>query len=236
MKIIFIHGAGHTGELWSDLQTHFPGALAPSLPGHPGGSAQASVEGYVDWLIEQHVSDAGDDRAVLVGNSMGGAIAMIAALRAPERVAALVLIGSGAKLRVHPDVFAQLERDFTAAARTLAQLQLAPDAPEARIARIVAAMERTGPAATIADFRACDAFDVRERLGDIGAPTLVISGSEDRMTPPKYAQFLYEQIPGAVLESLEGAGHVPQLEQPERVARMLSAFLETAGEGARTSR
>ena len=235
MKIVFIHGAGHTGELWSDLQTHFPGALAPSLPGHPNGTAQTSVESYADWLIEQHLSDTSNGRAVLAGNSMGGAIAMIAALRAPERVAALVLIGSGAKLRVHPDVFAQLERDFTAAARTLAQLQLAPDAPEARIARIVAAMERTGPAATIADFRACDAFDVRERLGDIGAPTLVISGSEDRMTPPKYAQFLHEQIPGAALESLEGAGHVPQLEQPERVARMLSAFLGTVGEGARTS-
>ncbi|TAM74246.1 alpha/beta fold hydrolase [bacterium] len=236
MKIVFIHGAGHTGELWSDVQTHFPGAIAPSLPGHPDGEAQASVESYAQWLIERHLSDAGDGRAVLVGNSMGGAIAMTVALHATERVAALVLIGSGAKLRVHPDIFAQLERDFTAAARTLAQLQLAPDAPEARIARIVAAMERTGPAATIADLRACDAFDLRERLGDIGAPTLVISGTEDRMTPPKYAQFLRERIPAATLESLEGAGHVPQLEQPERVARTLAAFLGKIGEGAQSIR
>ena len=232
MKILFIHGAGHTGELWSDVQTHFPGALAPSLPGHPDGQAQASVDGYAQWLIESQLDAVNGERAVLVGNSMGGAIAMTVALRAPERVAALVLIGSGAKLRVHPDIFAQLERDFTAAARTLAQLQLAPDAPEARVARIVAAMERTGPAATTADFRACDAFDLRARLGEIGAPTLVISGTEDRMTPPKYAQFLREQIPSAMLESLEGAGHVPQLEQPERVARTIADFLAGAGKGA----
>ncbi|TAM58933.1 alpha/beta fold hydrolase [bacterium] len=230
MSIIFIHGAGHTGELWSDLQPHVPGAVAPTLPGHPEGEARSSVEEYARWLIDRHLGNG--ERAILAGNSMGGAIALMAALLAPERVAGLVLIGSGAKLRVHPDIFVQLERDFTAAARTLAQLQLAPDAPEARVARIVAAMERSGPAATIADFRACDAFDLRERLGEIAVPTLIVSGSEDRMTPPKYAQFLHAQISGARLESLEGAGHVPQLEQPERVARAILSFTDGHGKGA----
>lgn len=235
MKTIFIHGAGHTGEIWSELAVHFPGSLMPSLPGHPQGEACATIEEYAGWLLETHLAVDGE-RGVLIGNSMGGAIALAAALQAPERVAALVLVGSGARLRVHPDFFARLEGDFAAAARALARLQLAPDAPETRLARIVAAMECSGRATTLQDFRACDAFDLRERLAAIAQPTLIVSGSEDRMTPPKLSAFLHEQIRGATLESLEGAGHVPQLEQPERLARAIAAFLSGISEGAGTGR
>jgi len=234
MKAIFIHGAGHTGELWSDVLPHVPGALAPSLPGHPEGRACESVDAYAEWLVQTHLLDG--ERVTLVGNSLGGAIAMTAALQAPERVAALVLIASGAKLRVHPDFFAQMEGDFSAAARAIARLQLAPDAPESRIARLVAAMERAGRAATLTDFRACDTFDLRDRLSEIQAPTLVISGTEDGMTPPKYSVFLQQHIPGARLDVLEGAGHVPQVEQPEQLARLISAFLAGLGKGASTGR
>ena len=233
MKLIFIHGAGHTGELWSDLLALFPGALAPSLPGHPESEALATVDACAEWLVRTHLAD---EPAVLIGNSMGGAVAMTVALAEPQRVAGLVLVGTGARLRVHPDFFTQLEGDFAAAARTLAQLELAPDAPESRVARIVAAMERCGPATTITDFRACDAFDARERVGAIARPTLIVSGTEDRMTPPKFSEFLLERIQGAKLESLEGAGHVPQLEQPERVGRAIGAFVAALGEEASARR
>ncbi|MDE2572637.1 MAG: alpha/beta fold hydrolase, partial [bacterium] len=113
MKTIFIHGAGHTGELWSEVVAHVPGGSAPSLPGHPDGQALSSVDGAAEWLLERHLGDA--EPGLLVGNSLGGAIAMSAALRSPERVAALVLVGSGARLRVHPEIFAQVEGDFSAA-------------------------------------------------------------------------------------------------------------------------
>ncbi|MDE2573385.1 MAG: alpha/beta fold hydrolase, partial [bacterium] len=119
---------------------------------------------------------------------------------------------------------------------TLARLQLASNAPETRVARIAGAMERCGRATCLADFRACDAFDLRDRLGEIAVPTLVVCGSEDRMTPPKYSAFLCEAITGARLAHLEGAGHVPQLEQPEPLARLIAEFAATLGEGAGTVR
>jgi len=70
-------------------------------------------------------------------------------------------------------------------------------------------------------------FDVRERLGQIAAPTLVIGGTVDQMTPIKYAEYLADKIPGARLARIEGAGHMVMLEQPELVARHVEQFLAT---------
>jgi pimeloyl-ACP methyl ester carboxylesterase len=77
------------------------------------------------------------------------------------------------------------------------------------------------------DYAACNAFDVMDRLGEISAPTLVIGGTADQMTPPKHATFLADKIPGARLAMIEGAGHMVMLEQPELVARHVEQFLAT---------
>ena len=77
------------------------------------------------------------------------------------------------------------------------------------------------------DFRACDAFDVMGRLGEIELPTLVLCGESDALTPPKYSHFLAGNIPGARLEMVEAAGHMLMLEQPARAGEAIAAFLET---------
>jgi pimeloyl-ACP methyl ester carboxylesterase len=66
-----------------------------------------------------------------------------------------------------------------------------------------------------------------DRVGQIAAPTLALGGTADQMTPPKYAAFLAEKIPGARLVMIEGAGHLVMLEQPELVARHVEQFLAT---------
>jgi pimeloyl-ACP methyl ester carboxylesterase len=88
-------------------------------------------------------------------------------------------------------------------------------------------MAETPPEVIAGDYAACDAFDVRERLGQITAPTLVVGGTADQMTPLKYAEFLAEKIPGAKLARIEGAGHMVMLEQPELVAQHVEQFLAT---------
>ncbi len=81
------------------------------------------------------------------------------------------------------------------------------------------------PAVTAGDFRACDAFDVLDRLGEIALPALVIVGERDRLTPPRYAERLAEAIPGASLVVVPRAGHLPMVERPRPVAEAVAAFL-----------
>ena len=88
-------------------------------------------------------------------------------------------------------------------------------------------MAQVNPQITANDYAACNAFDVMDRVGQIAAPTLVIGGTVDQMTPPKYAAFLAEKIPGARLAMIKGAGHMVMLEQPELVARHVEEFLST---------
>jgi len=76
------------------------------------------------------------------------------------------------------------------------------------------------------DFLACDAFDVMQRVKKIRVPTLLISGSADRMMPPNRAEYLRDQIEGAQLHIVEAAGHMVMVEQPDEVAGLLGEFLD----------
>jgi pimeloyl-ACP methyl ester carboxylesterase len=78
---------------------------------------------------------------------------------------------------------------------------------------------------TLGDFLACDRFDAMATIGTVRAPTLVVVGGDDRLTPPKYARYLAGAIPGAQLVEVADAGHFPQLEQPDVVNAALRAFL-----------
>ena len=83
----------------------------------------------------------------------------------------------------------------------------------------------TGAEVAHADFAACDAFDVRSRLSEIRAPTLIVCGAEDKMTPPKYSEYLTQNIAGAEFHLIENAGHMVMLERPEEFNRVLLDFL-----------
>ena len=87
------------------------------------------------------------------------------------------------------------------------------------------ALLKTGPDVLLGDFSACNRFDVMERLEEIKAPTLVLAGSADQLTPLKYAHFLVEHIPNASLVVIEGAGHMVMLEQPGETAKAVREFL-----------
>jgi pimeloyl-ACP methyl ester carboxylesterase len=86
------------------------------------------------------------------------------------------------------------------------------------------------------DLQACDRFDAMDKLGTISQPTLVACGSEDQMTPVRFAQYLANSIPHAQLSIIPNAGHMVMLEQPSLLAASLIAFLQGVifhpGEGA----
>lgn len=227
--IIFVHGAGSNHLIWG-LQLRVLGAIgravALDLPGHSKsfGAGRATIDAYAD-IVVQFLDALKFERALIVGHSMGGAIAQMLALTYPTRVAGLALIGTGARLRVLPQFLDGTLTDFEKTCAQIARAQFArPD--DAQIRKLEKQMRAGAPRVLHADFAACNAFDVMNRVGEIRAPTLVVCGRADAMTPVKYSEFLGAKIPGARLEIIANAGHAVMLEQPEELNRVLSEFAQ----------
>ena len=227
--LVLVHGAGGSADLWQpqlDGLADVARVVAPDLPGHghARGRGKPSIAAYAEWLALLLGTLRGG-RAVVVGHSMGGAVAQALALAQPGRLAGLVLIGTGAKLRVLPRLV-DLLRDRPREGQSLIRdLSFAPGTPR-ECGEVVDRVFREGaPLVTLGDYLACDRFDVRADLERIRLPTLVVAGAEDRLTPPKYGRFLADAIPGARLVEIPGAGHFPRLEQPRAVNAAIREFL-----------
>ena len=226
MKLIFIHGSGNTGLAWRYQTEHFPNSEAVSLPGHPEGEPCTSIEDYVTWL-HQYILGRGYSEPVLAGHSMGGAIAQVYALDYPEDTKGLVLIGTGARLRVMPEILGSLEAGADQppeSLRSFVEPMYGRVEPGVREVVVNKAVE-VGARVQLNDFRCCDKFDIMGRVDRIKAPTLVICGSEDEMTPVKYAQYLASKIGGARLAIIEGATHLAFMEKPAEVNQAIEEFL-----------
>lgn len=225
MTLLFVHGAGGGRDVWRFQTGHFPGSVAVDLPGHPAGQGLRSVEDYANWVkgyVDQHQLAP----VVLVGHSMGGAICQWLAINNPEMLRALVLVSTGARLRVAPQTFQALEGDYEQAVDLLIRNSFGPETPpelleEARRQRVQVPRE-----VVQGDYQACDKFDIMDRLSAISAPTLIICGVDDKNTPVKYSQFLSSHIQGSRLEEIPGAGHNVMLEKPAEFNGVLQRFLD----------
>lgn len=229
--VVFVHGAGGTSENWSPQLRHLGltrNALAVDLPGHgeSQGNGYGTIPEYREFL-RGFLNALRVPRAALVGHSMGGGIAQSFALVYPDRLEALVLVGTGAKLRIHPDIFTALQRDVGDVARLMSGWAYSKTCMPAVVERGAEAFSRNRAAVLEGDFRACDAFDLMQEIGGIRVPTLILCGAEDALTPVKYARFLYERIPGAAFALLPEAGHMVMLEKPVQFNREVAAFLDT---------
>jgi pimeloyl-ACP methyl ester carboxylesterase len=156
---------------------------------------------------------------------MGGAIAQAVALIAPERVAKLVLLSTGAQLRVSDTLLKKLAQDVDAAVHMIAKWAWNAEAPQAAVTRGIELMLKTDPTVLLNDFVACDQFDVRDRVAQIRTPAMILTGSEDKMTPPAIGEWLSYQMPRGRFEMILGAGHMAMLEQPDVVSEKIGSFL-----------
>ncbi len=222
--IIFIHGSGFTGAIFRDQVTAFANSIAPNLPGHASHGSAKSVSEFGDFIgafIKEHkLHDV-----TLCGNSLGGAVALDVALRKNPVVRSIVLLGSGARLRVAPAILNGLRDDFEPTINEVARMLYA-DPSEEQIAYAVAAMRRVGASQTLADYEACNAFNVMERLDSIAIPVLAITGEHDRMTPPKYADLLAARVQRGEARIVSGAGHMVMVERPTETNRLIAEFLK----------
>jgi YbgC/YbaW family acyl-CoA thioester hydrolase len=236
--VLFIHGFPLDRTLWTPVLEGLPGAylIAPDLRGFGRSDAPDlgySMATYADDLIAL-LDSLGVERAVLCGLSMGGYIAFEIARRSPERIAGLVLMDTRAEAdspdaRRARDATAQQVRDRGPAPIADAMLgQLLSDRTPALVAeRVRATIMRTPVAGLVGALGAMrDRPDSTGILADLAhVPTLVVVGEDDPITPPATARELANAIPGARLEVVSGAAHLPPLEQPKAVARMLAEFI-----------
>jgi pimeloyl-ACP methyl ester carboxylesterase len=228
MKLVFVHGAGNTGRVWYYQTKYFPDSDAVTLPNRSGDKPFASIEQYAEWLHD-YIQGRGYQKPVIIGHSMGGAIAQRYALDYPDELSGLVLIATGARLRVRPDFLQAMENALDASpeeARKLVE-PFYSTVPEEVREMIVNDVVSIGVAARLNGFRCCDRFDVMDKVHLIKVPTLVISGTEDVMTPLKYARYLVDKIEGARLVVIEGATHFVFLERPEEVNRAIDEFVHS---------
>ena len=109
---MFIHGAGRTPASWGPQLARFEGALAVALPGHPDGAPLHGTAAMADWVIAEMEGVPGP--LVMVGHSLGGAVALQVALARPDLLAGLVLVSTGARLPVPDDAIERIDLDFEA--------------------------------------------------------------------------------------------------------------------------
>ncbi|MCL5258762.1 MAG: alpha/beta fold hydrolase [Vulcanimicrobiaceae bacterium] len=221
--LVFLHGSGFTGYAFRAQVDAFSGSHAPNLPGHCVPGSCASVAEFATF-VEAYVREWQLPRVVLAGSSLGGAIALECALRGIPGLAGIVLLGSGARLRVAPAFLDGLRDDFEATARTIAGYLYAEATPE-RVEDAVASMKLVGQAQTLLDFIACNAFDAVDRLAGLRLPLLAITGALDRMTPPKFAQMFADRVEGGQARIVPEAGHLVMIERPELTNELIRDFV-----------
>ncbi len=226
-SLLFLHGAGGTHRHWGrQIQGLGDADLASlDLPGHgrSKGEGRRSVEGYAN-LVTEFMAALGLKSPTVVGHSMGGAIALDLALRYGERLEGLVLVGTGARLRVMPSLLQGLRGEFESTVDLLCRYAYGPSASEEMVRLGREEMLAIGPEVLLGDFLACDRFDVMDRLDEVRLPTLVICGEEDQLTPLKYSQFLVDHIQGARLVTIPEAGHMVMLEKPQETTDAIAEF------------
>jgi pimeloyl-ACP methyl ester carboxylesterase len=229
--VILIHGAGGNHLSWPPQARRMQGArvYAPDLPGHGKSEDKGchSIEEYADALHE-FIEALSIHQAVIVGHSMGGAIALTLALKYQSCARGLALIGSGPRLRVSPSFMEGINKadTFLSTVKMINDFSFRPDAPPRLKELATQRMAETPPSVLYNDFLACDRFDAESELGKIQRPALIVCGSRDRMTPVRCSQSLKDGLPNARLEIVEGAGHMTMLEAPQLVADLLSRFLD----------
>jgi pimeloyl-ACP methyl ester carboxylesterase len=237
---VLIAGLGGKGTSWRPfLRSAARRHSVLTFDNRGSGSAPPAARGVTIRDFAHDLLDLLDALGVasarLVGRSMGGMIAQEAALLAPERVERLVLVSTTGQCDPHlAEVFllwaamAQSGVPLTLRHQSAMLWCLGREAME-KEAIVSAYLESKQRGDRPEDYArqalACAEHDALDRLRGLRVPTLVVAGDDDRLTPLAHARALVQAIPGAALETVPGAGHLPYLESPERFEAAVLGFL-----------
>jgi pimeloyl-ACP methyl ester carboxylesterase len=230
--VLFLHGAG--GLFWDPLLDAIAASHRVVAPEHPGAGDSQGLEHVEDlWDLVLYYNELLDalelPRVSIVGHSFGGMVAAEIAATNPERVDKLALIAPiGLWLDDHP------VPDISGVPpERIPELVLAD--PQGPVAALMPAPDPSNPeslfkaAMTLASILQfiwpLPDKGLSKRLYRVKAPTLLVWGAQDKLVDPAYGEAFAAAIAGARLEVIDGAGHLPNLEQPEQTIRVLTEFL-----------
>ncbi len=228
--MILVHGAGADHLVWSAEIRRMPDmrVIAVDLPGHgrsdPPG--RQSITAYAE-SVRQLMTALDIPRAIVAGHSMGGAIAQAMGVHMRQVVAGLILIGTGARLKVNPALLSAILEDAEAAAAMIARWEWAKGVDERMRQLGKRQLLATDPRVIYGDYLACDQFTMVDLLTAIEAPTLILGGTADKMTPLALSEELAANIPNQTLVKIGGGGHKMFLEQRQLVADHIARWLAT---------
>jgi 3-oxoadipate enol-lactonase len=233
-----VHALGADRAMWSEQVPLLSSRRRVVLLDLPGHGASSPVPGH--YTVEDLGLDvldiatgAGLGEFDLCGLSLGALITLWIGINAPDRASALVVSNTAARVGSEELWTARIEavegggmeavREAAVARFFSPEHATAQPAMVAEATRTVLAVDPVGYAGCCAALR--DA-DLRDSVGAIRSPTLVIGGDRDIATPPEEAVWLHEHIPGSRLRILEGAAHFSNLERPEDWGAEVARFLE----------
>ena len=227
--LVLLHGLFGKPENWDSVRGRLGGtwrALAPQLPlldlpreRDPVESLGAHVLGVMDG--------EGIERAVLVGNSLGGHVAIRLALAHPRRVRALVLTGSSGLFERGFDSCVPRRPTEAFMRAKMAEVFHDPvhvtDALVDEVSAIVADVRNVARIIWLARWAKHD--NVAPQLPRIVCPVLLVWGADDRITPPAVARAFHAALPGSELQFLDACGHAPMIERPAEFGIRVERFL-----------
>lgn len=224
--LLFVAGAGGSAPHFAPQLAHFAAAHSPlalDLPGHgrsTGLAGPATIEDAAAVVLRA-LGHLAAPPAVVVGHGLGGLIALAAALAAPARVRAVVTIGTGRRCAM-PEV--ELEKLAAVTSGLRGQFFDTPyfakgTAPEVMRA-FFGALVQTDPRVRLQDMRLQSDAEIFARLGTLDVPVRVVRGAEDRLLSAASADDLAVAV-GTTVDTVERAGHVAQMENPDAVNAIL---------------
>lgn len=237
---LLVHGWCGSGAGWADLVARLPddyAALAPDLRGT--GSSDRPASGYT---VEQYAADvhalvvARDLRAIdLIGNSMGGAVALTLALDHPDRIRSLTLVSpvpadglpGGGPDSVDVRRKARTDRET---ARWMAAAYHARPPSELAVDQGAKAIMAASDGHYWDSLTSMERLRLLDRMASLHVPTLIIGGVADRVVPPEALVRMWRALPDAGLHLFRGVGHAVRSEAPDAFYAALDDFLSRRGE------
>ena len=219
--LVLVHGANDQAGTWFTVAPTLARTyrvLIPDLPGH-GDSAPVSGPIPISLILERLEAILANERDLtLVGNSLGGWVVLLYALRNPSKVSRLFLESSGGLTRPLSSPLVAHDRDE---AMTILRAVHGPNVqPKEWVVEALLQRAADSPMLRLTELQE---HLIEHRLGEIHAPATLVWGSDDGVLPLSYAAALQQAIPGSRLKVIEGAAHIPHMQQPERFLACLTA-------------
>ena len=232
-QLVFLHGpgAGACADAYEPQLKHFKGSVAPNLPGHLEGERCKSVAAYTEWVRGWLWAKEMKKDLVLVGYTLGASIALQYGLDYPDEVKGMVIMTVAARPKVRapgaydmrlraakdPKVYEEEWIPF----QRLAMQFVEPGLRE----RLVERHRQVGPMSQYHDLMTIDAFDVRDRISTLKPKLLLMRGMSDHGNPPEYEKEIHEAVAGSQYIKLDGVGHFPLTEFPDKLNPLIEKFV-----------